>query len=140
MTALLVDTCTFLWWAAGDPHVPESVRARLRDPDVSVFLSAVSAWEIGMLSRPRFGRPNPLVFLPDPKTWFARVLARPGVRLTPLTTDIAIDASSLPEPLHADPGDRLLISTARHARAAIVTRDGKILDYGMAGHVGALAC
>jgi PIN domain nuclease of toxin-antitoxin system len=43
---LLLDTCSFLWWASDDPAVPGVVRDRLRDPDEQVYLSSVSAWEI----------------------------------------------------------------------------------------------
>jgi PIN domain nuclease of toxin-antitoxin system len=103
-----------------------------------LFISPVSAWEIGLLSRP--GRPGTIRFLPDPKTWSARVLAAPGVREAPLTADIAIDSAHLPAPLHGDPADRLLIATARHLGIPIVTRDRQILDYAMQGHVRAVPC
>jgi PIN domain nuclease of toxin-antitoxin system len=73
-------------------------------------------------------------------TWFAKAMSAPGVRLAEFTATIAIAASQLPEPLHGDPTDRLLIATARHLTAPIVTRDARILDYAAAGHVGALAC
>ena len=39
-------------------------------------------------------------FLPDPKAWFARVMAGPGIRPAPFTPDIAIDASHLPGDVH----------------------------------------
>jgi PIN domain nuclease of toxin-antitoxin system len=103
-----------------------------------LLVSPVSAWEIGLLSRP--DRPATIRFLPDPKTWFARFLAAPGVRETSLTPDIAIDSSHLPGPLHGDPADRLLIATARHLGVPIVTRDRHILDYAAHGHVRVVAC
>jgi hypothetical protein len=56
--------------------------------------------EIGLLSRP--GRPNTVHFLPDPKTWFARVLAAPAITQAAFTPDITIDSAHLPLPLHAD--------------------------------------
>jgi PIN domain nuclease of toxin-antitoxin system len=43
---------------------------------------------------------------PDPKSWFSRFLDYPGVKLAPLTPEIAVASSFLP-PLHADPADRL---------------------------------
>jgi PIN domain nuclease of toxin-antitoxin system len=43
---LLLDTCTFLWWATDDPSVPGVVQDRLRDQDEQVYLSSVSAWEV----------------------------------------------------------------------------------------------
>jgi PIN domain nuclease of toxin-antitoxin system len=106
--------------------------------DKGVFVSPISAWEIGLLSRPRSGRA--VAFLPDPATWFARFMTAPGIRLAPFTPDMAIAASHLPEPLHGDPADRLLIATARHLSLPIVTRDCRVLDYAGAGRLKAIAC
>jgi PIN domain nuclease of toxin-antitoxin system len=103
-----------------------------------IFVSPVSAWEVGLLSRP--GRPNTIRFLPDPKTWFARVLAAPAVKEAPLTPDIAIDSVHLPPPLHGDPADRLLIATARHLGVPIMTRDRQITAYAASGYIQAIAC
>jgi PIN domain nuclease of toxin-antitoxin system len=79
-------------------------------------------------------------FLPDPKTWFARFLAGPGIKEAPITPAIAIDASYLPGDFHADPMDRLIVATARHLGVPIVTRDRKIIAYAEAGHVAVIMC
>ena len=137
--AVLLDTCAVIWLANGDPldrsAVDAIIHAGLAE---GIFVSPVSAWEVGMLSRP--GRRVALRFLPDPKTWFARVMAGPGIREAPLSAAIAIDASYLPGEPHGDPGDRLLISTARHLGVPIVTRDRRIIAYSDAGHVEAIRC
>src|SRR5206468_12327698 len=86
-----------------------------------LYVSVISAWEVGLLSRPV--RPRPLEFAPDPKTWFARFKALPGINEAPLTADIAIESSHLPGSSPKDPADRLLIATARHSNLVIVTRD-----------------
>jgi PIN domain nuclease of toxin-antitoxin system len=137
--ALLLDTCAAIWLANRQPLSMDcrpAIDAAVRDG--LVLVSPVSAWEIGNLSRRhRSGGPE---FLPDPKTWFARLLSGPGVRLAPFTAEIAIDSAYLPGALHGDPGDRLLIATARHLNIPIVTRDRLILEYAAQGHVGAIAC
>jgi PIN domain nuclease of toxin-antitoxin system len=91
-----------------------------------------------MLSRPRSGRA--IEFLPGPATWFARSMAGPGIKPASLTADIAIAASQLPDPLHGDPADRLLIATARHFSLPIVTRNARIIAYAEAGRVAVVAC
>jgi PIN domain nuclease of toxin-antitoxin system len=138
---VLLDTCAIIWLFNGEPLAPEAEKA-IVDAGLAggIHISPASAWEIGMLARPRGGRNLAVTFLPDPKTWFGKVVSRPGVRLAALSPGIAIDSSHLPEPLHADPADRLLISTARHLAVPIVTRDRRILDYAAAGHVQAMAC
>ncbi|MDQ2860017.1 MAG: PIN domain-containing protein [Pseudomonadota bacterium] len=68
------------------------------------------------------------------------VHGRPGTRAAPFTAEIAIAASLLPEPLHSDPADRLLIATAREMNLPILTRDRKIIDYADAGRVAIIVC
>lgn len=138
--AVLLDTCAVIWLANGDPLARRAtdaiVAAGLAD---GVFISPVSAWEVGMLSLPR-PRRQTLQFLPDPKTWFARVMAGPGIREAPLTPAIAIDASCLPGGLHGDPADRLIVATARDMGIPVVTRDSRMIAYGRGGHAGVIAC
>lgn len=138
---VLLDTCAVIWLANGDPMAPAALAAiQAAGRGGGIFISPVSAWEIGLLSRPKPNRPAAMSFMPDPKTWFARMMAAPGVREAPLTAAIAVDASWLPGELHGDPGDRLLIATARDRGLPVVTRDAAILGYARAGHVTAAAC
>jgi PIN domain nuclease of toxin-antitoxin system len=139
--AVLLDTCAIIWLANGDPMSDAAtaaiVHAGMAD---GVFISPVSAWEVGMLSKPRAGRCAAVSFMPDAKTWFARVMAGPGIREASLTSEIAIDASFLPGELHGDPADRLLVATARYLGVPIVTRDRSIITYGQNGHARVIPC
>lgn len=136
--AVLVDTCALLWFMA-DRLAPGPKSRRLAAAlGAGVFVSPVSAWEIGLLSRP--GRPLTGRFRPDPKAWFTRALGGPGIHLAPFTPEIAIDASHLPGDLPADPAGRLPIATARQLNLPIVTGDRRVVAYAEAGHVGVLAC
>ena len=103
-----------------------------------LYVSPVSAWEIGLLSRPQ--RAKPLHFAPDPKTWFARFMAQSGVREAPYTADVAIESSYLPGAPPRDPADRLLIATARHLNVTLVTRDQEMIAYARAGYVRVIRC
>lgn len=138
--AVLLDTCAVIWLANGDPLARQAAR-RIVQAGLSggVFVSPVSAWEVGMLGNPRGRRPA-LRFLPDPREWFARVMAGPGIRSAALTPEIAVDASFLPGDLHGDPADRLLIAMARHLGIPIVTRDTKITAYAAQGFIQAIVC
>jgi PIN domain nuclease of toxin-antitoxin system len=139
-SAVLLDTCAVIWLANGE--LSEDIATLVVNAGLAggIFISPVSAWEVGMLSRTRPGRGPAYAFLPDPKTWFSRVMAVPSIKPAPFTPDIAIDAFHLPGDIHGDPGDRLIVSTSRHLRIPIVTRDSKILEYGAAGHVDVIAC
>lgn len=138
---LLLDTCAVIWLVNAEPLSPDSL-ATIKEAAQSdgVHVSTATAWEIGMLSRPRAGRRPMPQFWPDPKTWFARLMAMPGIKEAPITPAIAIDASYLPGDFHADPMDRLIVATARHTGMPIVTGDRKILAYAKAGYVKAIPC
>lgn len=134
---VLLDTCAIIYLAQGNLSSQAAnllVNAALAG---GVYVSPVSAWEIGLLSRP--GRPG-LQFLPNATIWFQNILARPAIRLIELSPEVAIAASSLPEPLHGDPADRLLIATARDLGVPLMTSDGRIVQYADRGHVFVVAC
>ena len=137
---VLLDTCAVIWLADGSSlSKPVQDALLLAALGTGIFVSPVSAWEIGLLSKPRSNR-SALQFLPDPKAWFAAVMAQAAIRAAPLTPDIAIDSSFLPGNLHGDPADRLLIATARHMRVPLVTRDARIIACAGQGHLNALPC
>jgi PIN domain nuclease of toxin-antitoxin system len=135
---ILLDTCAVVWMVQEQPMVPAALSVIRRAAAIgSVFVSPVSAWEVGLLA---IRRRQPLTFKPDPITWFERLLGRPGVRPVPLSHRVAVSAAFLPGTLGRDPADRLLIATARELGVPLVTRDRRILDYARQGHVDAIAC
>jgi PIN domain nuclease of toxin-antitoxin system len=139
--SLLLDTCAVIWLVNADP-LPAAVIDLIRYAGSAdgVFVSTASAWEIGLLSKAQPGRKRVPEFHPDPKTWFARLMALPGIKEAPITPAIAIDSSHLPGDLHSDPADRIIIATAWHLGIPIVTGDRKIIAYGDAGHVRVIPC
>lgn len=135
--ALLLDTCAVIWFAEDAPIAAAAAAAMdASEADgVPVLISPISAWERALLvAKGRLRSPL------SPKDWFDRVLTAGGLKLAPMSPDILADASFLPEPLHRDPADRIIIATARALDLTIVTRDHLILDYAAQGHVRALAC
>jgi PIN domain nuclease of toxin-antitoxin system len=137
VTRLLLDTCAVIWIALDAPIKP-AARAAMREAannGQSVSVSPISAWELGLLSAR-----GKLPTAQAPAALFADVLATQGVRVEALTPSVLIDSSFLPGKLHRDPGDRILIATARALDLMLVTRDEAILDYADQGHVRALPC
>jgi PIN domain nuclease of toxin-antitoxin system len=135
---VLLDTCAIIWMVQNAPFAGTARAAIRRAASThSVLVSPVSAWEIGLLAN----RVNAaLTFHPSPTLWFQKMLARPGIYLTPLMPEAAIESGSLPGKLHRDPVDRLLIATARDLGAPLVTRDARILAYAAQGHLNAIPC
>jgi PIN domain nuclease of toxin-antitoxin system len=56
-------------------------------------------------------------------------LTYPGVRLLDLTPQIVVESSQLPGDFHRDPGDQILVATARVHNVPLVTADKLILRY-----------
>lgn len=99
------------------------------------YVSGFSAWELGLLVSKRR-----LSLTRAPLDWFHEFAKEKGVQIIEATHEILVASSYLPEPLHNDPADRIIIATAREHDLTIITRDRAILAYGAAGHVRTLAC
>ena len=95
-----------------------------------LWVSAISTWEVAMLAAT--GR---VVFSLDVQSWMNQALAAPGLRLAPLSPEIAVASAHLPGSFHGDPADRILVATARTLTARLATADRAILAYGRRGHV-----
>jgi PIN domain nuclease of toxin-antitoxin system len=133
----LLDTCALIYLAE-DQSIAIDAQAALRAVEPvtrGIWVSVFSAWEIGMLASK--GR---LMTAREPRLWFDSAVSKFGAGILGVTTELLLQSSFLPEPLHGDPADRILIATARSYDLTIVTRDRAILTYGAAGNVKVLAC
>lgn len=136
MSAVLLDTHALVWLVVGDARLRLAVRRRIEAAaqEQQLWVSAITPWEIGMLVAK--GR---LVLDRDVMDWLQAALALPGIRVAPLEPAVAVASTRLPGELHGDPADRLIVATARHLGAALVTADAALLAYGQLGHVGVLS-
>lgn len=73
-------------------------------------------------------------------SWFEDAIDLIGAQTADVSLQALVASSFLPQPVHNDPADRILIATARENDLTIITRDRAILSYGVAGHVRTLAC
>lgn len=134
---LLLDTCATLWVANGDV-IASKARDELTqalEQSETVFISPITAWEIGLLaSRRRVSlRLNPL-------RWFEKLMQAPGLALAAMDVDVLVASSFLPDCDLRDPADRIIVATAREHDYRIVTRDRVILAYAERGLCRAIAC
>ncbi len=137
MQPLLWDTCATIWIYEKARLAQAAVAAidAAHRAGVPSYISAISAWEIGMLASR--GRVQLLI---RPERWFANLFDVPGVKLADLSPDILIASSFLPGKPPKDPTDRIIAATARDLGATLVTRDRALLGYGKQGHVAVLEC
>lgn len=135
-TPLLLDTCAVIWAFTGTELTAEAQEklAEAAEEDV-LFLSPISAWEIGMLvAKDRLALSIPL------SDWIETAFHHPSVQIAELEPALLAQSSFLPGPPHGDPADRILIATARAKRLTLLTRDKQILRYAKEGHLAAAAC
>ena len=122
----LLDTHTWIWWNMHPEKLSPKVQTLLSAPEncEEILLSAISPWEFSkLLEKERIG------ISCNPEEWISEALAMPKLRLVPLTPTISYRSTSLPQPFHDDPGDQIIVASAREENATILTKDKLIQQY-----------
>ena len=131
MTSVLLDTHALIWLLSGNARLGRRARNAINKAanENSLLVSAITPWEIAMLISK-----NKLTLGQDVGDWIAMALSQPGIRLAALIPEIAIASTRLPWDMHADPADRIIVATARHLDAVLITTDQALLGYSKDGH------
>ena len=119
---LLIDTHVLIWAVAESYRLSAPARAAITAPANSVFVSAVTAWEIAI--KQALG---PIDF---PLDAFDVELDHAGFEQLPMTSSHGIAAGSLPRH-HRDPFDRMLIAQALEEGLTLVSGDDAFAPYGV---------
>lgn len=122
----ILDTHTWIWWHMHPKKLSQKVRTLLSTPRryEELLLSAISPWEFSkLLEKGRIG------ISCNPEEWISEALVMPKLRIVPLSPTIAYRSTSLPQPFHGDPGDQIIVATAREENATVLTKDKYIQKY-----------
>jgi PIN domain nuclease of toxin-antitoxin system len=132
----LLDTHVLVWLMEGNLRLRVKMRQLIEQAALQdlVVVSAITPWEIALLAAKKR-----LNLHADVQDWVDTALARPGIRLQPLSPAIAVASTRLPWEMHPDPADRILVATARHIGAMLLTADEQLLRYGAQGNFRCLA-
>lgn len=124
MQGLLLDTHALIWLAEKDAKLGKKAVSHITRhySNQSLFVSAISFWEIGMLAAK--GR---LKLTRSPASWRSDVL-QAGIQEIPLSGDIGLLATQLDWP-HADPADRMIVASALQGKHSLMTADRAILTW-----------
>ncbi|MCF8129554.1 MAG: type II toxin-antitoxin system VapC family toxin [Deltaproteobacteria bacterium] len=123
---IVFDTHTWIWFVS-NPELLSKRAEKATDTAMNakeIFISSISAWEIALLVEK-----ERLKLTMDVTDWVSQSGRLPFFRFIPVDNAIAIKAVNLPQPLHSDPADRIIIATATTIGAPLVTKDEKILKY-----------
>lgn len=124
---IVLDTHALVWWVSDAARLSTVARRainRSRESGDGVAVSSISVWEIAMLvKRAR------LKLTVDIFDWLDHVERIPAIHFVAVDNRIALRSTALPEPLHKDPADRMIVATAQQLRCPLVTADRKLIDY-----------
>ncbi len=122
---LLLDTNALIWWLEDNSRIAGRPRATIADPGNTVYVSAVTTWELAI--KVGIGRLRVRTDLTD---WLPRELDAQRFTPLPITLAHTLRVESLPRH-HGDPFDRLLIAQALTEGYWLVTGDPVFAEYGV---------
>jgi PIN domain nuclease of toxin-antitoxin system len=117
---ILLDTHLLLWWLDNSAQLSKYAREAIGDPANTVYVSAVSMWEIRL--KESLGK------LTLPPT-FDKALASESFESLPLTAAQTRRITDLPWH-HRDPFDRMLVAQATSEALTLLTADRTLTTYG----------
>jgi len=122
---IILDTHVWIWHVQGDKRLTVDYAKIIQQYEtVGIGISAISLWEIAKaVEHGKLSFPIPTA------DWFIIALAYPGIALLPLTPQIAVESTQIPDKFHKDPADQIIVATARIYDCPLVTYDAKILNY-----------
>ena len=120
---ILLDTCALLWLVLEPRRLSTRAQKLIEASRGKLAVSAISAFEVALKVQKR------KLTLPLPADeWWKGALAHHGFECIPVSAEIALSSVALSQ-RHHDPADRIIIATAAHHAAAIVTSDTLFQDY-----------
>lgn len=122
---IVLDTHVW-WWILSEPDMVSKKAFDLikKTPPGERAIASISIWEFAMMvSR------NKIRLSIPPEKWLDYAVNKTGLTVFDLSGKIALESCSLPGDFHKDPADRIIVATARVAKATLITKDKKILDY-----------
>jgi len=123
---IVLDTHVWIWFVSNPELLSQKAKKAvdIAMEEKNILISSISTWEVALLvSRKR------LKLTMDTSDWIAKSESLPFLKFLPLDNSIAVESVNLPEPLHNDPVDRIIIATAVSKGASLITKDEKILNY-----------
>ena len=121
---ILLDTHVWIWWLLGTGQLSPTQRNKLDElaQNKQLALSWVSIWEAEMLERKsKISLNIPL------DEWISKASSSEFMNVIGVDTKLVLAQRELPESFHADPADRLIVTTAKLLSVPLATFDSKII-------------
>ncbi len=123
---IILDTHTWIWWLTSPDQLSPKAAAAIDYEIVEngIGISSVSVCELIVLVQK-----NRIELATDVREFIAHTEKLSFVRFFPVDNAIFLGALTLPEYTAKDPADRIIIATANHLRAPLITKDEQIRKY-----------
>ena len=120
MTRYLLDTHIVYWWMTKSPRLSKTATSLIRKE--SCFVSVASLWEMQLK--------NSVGKLALPTGALSSQLSNEGFGILPITA-AHVDRAREISGLQGDPFDLLLVATADIERMTLLTKDTRLLSFGL---------
>ncbi len=121
----LLDTHIWLWMVDDPSRIPDHILPIVSNAENYPFsLSAISVWEVA--KKVSLGKLQMSVPIRD---WIMKATRSPFIDLVPLSIDVSLESTMLPDAFHRDPADQMIVATARYLDLVLLTVDKKIIEY-----------
>ena len=122
---VLLDTHIVLWKLTADPALPKAADDLILDDANTVFVSAVSIWEVAIKHALQRGGPGDV---PLSGQDFLAELVTAGIVPMAISGEHAAMIDTIPR-LHNDPFDRLLLAQSKVEQMTLLTHDKELARY-----------
>ncbi|MBF0585135.1 MAG: type II toxin-antitoxin system VapC family toxin [Magnetococcales bacterium] len=124
---LILDTHIWIWWINQDGHLSRGIARRIEQDSGKLAISSASVYEA--LLQVRRGR---LIVEGPLDEWLQIATEGAEIMVLPVNASIAAQAAALPLH-HGDPIDRIIIASALHHNALLISVDGQFPNYSVLG-------
>lgn len=119
----LLDTSVWLMSALRPQVLPHEIEEIIADTGETLGLSIFSLWEAAKKNQ------QGKLPLPMDLTAWLKAAVSPQIHVLPLTADIIVESTRLPEFPVNDPADQLIVATARVHKLTLLTSGTKLKGY-----------
>ncbi len=125
---ILLDTHVLLYWIGKSPKLSSAQREVLESatPETPLYISEITFWEIATLRSLKR-----IAVQGDFRSWLGEITAPPLVERLNISPAVTAEVAALPDSFHRDPGDRVIVASARVHGATLLTQDRRIIDAGL---------
>ena len=132
---ILIDTHIWIWWANADIKLPPLYLEAIQRSRDGVGLSVYSCWEVAKKVEKEAAKPpekRTLVLDRPVDEWIKAAIRLPGLALVPLTPEIILESTRLPDDynrFNTDPADQVIIATSLGEALPLITLAEKITPF-----------